>query len=32
MNDQSFDAINYIRARPLKEKQILFGYFFNRKY
>lgn len=32
MNDQLFDAINYIRARPLKEKDILFEYFFNRKF
>ncbi|XP_025408942.1 protein ELYS [Sipha flava] len=30
LNNQYFDGLNYIRSRPIKEKQILFEYFFDR--
>lgn len=32
MNNQYFDALNYIRSKPLKEKQILFEYFLDSKF
>lgn len=32
MNDKCFDALNYIRARSIEEKHILFQYFFDRKF
>ncbi|XP_025191116.1 protein ELYS-like [Melanaphis sacchari] len=30
MNNQCFDTLIYLRARPFKEKQTLFEYFFDR--
>ncbi|KAL5237944.1 hypothetical protein ACI65C_005354 [Semiaphis heraclei] len=30
MNNQCFDTLIYLRARPLKEQQSLFEYFFDR--
>uniref|UniRef100_A0A2S2P3S5 Protein ELYS n=1 Tax=Schizaphis graminum TaxID=13262 RepID=A0A2S2P3S5_SCHGA len=30
MDNQCFDTLIYLRARPFKEKQILFDYFFER--
>jgi hypothetical protein len=32
LNNQYFDGLNYIRSRPIKEKQILFEYFFDSKF
>jgi len=32
MNNQCFDTLIYLRARPFKEQQALFEYFFDRKF
>jgi len=32
MNNQCFDTLVYLRARPFKEKQTLFEYFFDRMF
>lgn len=32
LNNQYFDALNYIRSKSIKEKQILFEYFFDSKF
>lgn len=32
MNNQCFDTLIYLRARPFKEKQTLFEYFFDRMF